>query len=124
MEDYHMLKEINLKESYLVSDGKLYAYCPEINRKREMNGCEGRQELATEIGALNNKKAQLEKELASINKELANLIATDSKLAGCGYCKKDAPIYKKIEGVVVRDVNGNAVISGFTHSDICSHKEG
>ncbi|MDD3862254.1 MAG: hypothetical protein PHV79_00145 [Clostridia bacterium] len=119
-----MLKEINLKESYLVSDGKLYAYCPEINRKREMNGCEGRQELATEIGALNNKKAQLEKELASINKELANLIATDSKLAGCGYCKKDAPIYKKIEGVVVRDVNGNAVISGFTHSDICSHKEG
>lgn len=119
-----MLEQINLKESYLVSDGKLYAYCPELNRKREINGCEGRKELATEIEAKEAKKASLEKELASTNKELGNLIALDSKLAGCGYCKKDAPIYKKIDGVVVHDVNGNAVVSGYTHSDTCLHREG
>lgn len=115
-----MLNEIVIKERFLVENKKVYAFAEGLaNPKRIVNGCEARQELKKSIDEKLLQKQAKEKELAEINKELATLQKVDNEIAALGYCPIDAPVYKKIDGVVIKDRNNNPIIAGHTHNENC-----
>lgn len=118
-----MLNEIKYTERYKVEDGKIYAVVEEINKKRKLNGCEVRKELASIIQEQKIKKEQLEKELADLTQDLTENLQLDSQLAGLGYCDISAPVYKRIDGIIQKDNNGEYIITGTTHLSTCAHKQ-
>ena len=40
-----------------------------------------------------------------------------------GYCKIDHPVFKKVDGVILKDSEGKQIISKFTHQNNCVNKE-
>ena len=118
-----MLNEIKYKEKYKIEDGKIYAVVEEINSKRKLNGCEVRKELARKIQEQKTKKEQLEKDLADLTHELTEDLKLDSQLAGLGYCDISAPVYKRLDGIIQKDSNGEYIITGTTHLSTCAHKQ-
>lgn len=120
-----MLEKFEVKEKALIENGKLYAYCFRGATKRELDPCEYRKELQETQKALEEKKASLEAELEETIKEMAEAKKIDNQLASLGYCLEDTPVYKKIDGIVQRDSDGNPVVSSYTHSMTCpNYKEG
>jgi len=114
-----MLKEIKLKETYKVENKKVYAVVKETGSKRQVNGCDVRVELAQNDEVLAQEQAALETRLNEITKERTANQRLDNQLASLGYCKKDKPIYKKIDGITMRDSNGNPLIDKYTHQSDC-----
>lgn len=119
-----MLETVNLKEELKVINGKAYAVINVLGKKRELNGCETRRFVGDKLTDLETIKKSLTEELAKINTEMAALTQIDSQLAAAGYCKKDSPVYKKIDGIAITDAKGNHIIIGTSHSESCKHKEG
>lgn len=115
-----MLESINLKEEYKVENNKVYAVIPETGRKRIVDACCVRVELAKEDAELVQRKEQLEQELQTITKQLASNKKLDNQIAALGYCKIDLPIYKKIDGVVIYDTKTQKpIIESYTHQSDC-----
>lgn len=118
-----MLEEKLLKEKYKVIDGKCYAVYEELNLKREVDACEVRIELAEKNLVLQEKKSELEKQLKEIIFSLTENAKIDGELSALGFCKKDNPVYKKIDGIILKDKNGNPVVSKYTHQNNCPNRE-
>lgn len=114
-----MLKQITLQETYKVINKKVYAVVKETNSKRELDACLVRQELDKESKALEVEKLELENRLATITNKLVENSRLDSEIAALGYCKIDKPVYKKIDGIVLKDALGNPVIENYTHQNAC-----
>ena len=117
-----MLKTIEVKETYKVIDKKVYAYIKETGAKRLVDPCDTRVEISKEIEIKQQLKRELESKLAATDLELAELIKLDNEIAALGYCKKDRPIYKKIDGITLRDGNNNPVVESYTHDAYCPNK--
>ena len=117
-----MLKTIEVKETYRVIDKKVYAYIKETGAKRLVDPCDTRVEIAKEIEIRQQIQKDLESKLAANNLELANLTRLDAEIAALGYCKKDKPIYKKVDGITLRDGNNNPIIDKYTHDSLCPNK--
>ncbi|MBR1984494.1 MAG: hypothetical protein IKA31_02025 [Clostridia bacterium] len=114
-----MLNEIKLKETYKVENKKVYAVIKETGSKRPVNGCDVRVELAQADEVLAQRQGELEAELNEIIKQRSTNQKLDNQLAALGYCKKDKPIYKKIDGITMRDANGNPLIEKYIHQNDC-----
>lgn len=119
-----MLETVNLKEELKVINGKAYAVINVLGKKRELNGCDVRRYVCYNLTELEALKKSLTDELAKINTEMAALTQIDSQLAAAGYCKKDSPVYKKIDGIAITDAKGNHIVIDTSHSETCKHKEG
>ena len=116
------LKETKLKEEIKVIDGKVYAVVAALGKKRQLNGCEARKFNNETIKSLEFIKAGLQADLERINSDLIKAKKLDSELASCGYCKLDEVEYKKIDGIVMKDAEGQPIVIGKTHNELCSHK--
>lgn len=118
------LESVCLNEELKVIDGKAYAVISQLGRKRPVNGCQARIMLKLENATLESEKQALTKRLSTINNKLIANKKLDSELAVAGYCYIDNPIYKKIDGIVIKDNKGEPIVVGTSHADDCSHKEG
>ena len=117
-----MLQDKVLKEKYKIIDKKVYAVFEETNERREVDGCEVRVELAEERDYLEQHKKWLDEELKKIDLKLTANIRLDSELSALGYCKKNNPVYTKVDGLVVKDFSGNPVVANYTHQANCVNK--
>lgn len=118
-----MLKEKRIEEKIEIVDGKVYAVFSCKEERREVDGCEMRRELAKEIEAKREELAELNKAVEQATKELTELLQQDNALIGEQYCNLSTPVYKRIDGMVQVDEQGNAIIEGYTHDAYCPHKE-
>lgn len=118
-----MLNEKIIKEQIKIEDDKVYACYASEETKRQLNGCQTRQELAIQILNKQNEIETMQIRLNILTKELAELIEIDNQLTGKGYCKIDRPSYKKIDGIVQKDDTGAPIIEKYIHDEYCSHKE-
>ncbi len=82
-----------------------------------------RKELAKEIEAKREELAALNKAIKKTTKELTDLLQQDNALIGEQYCNLSTPVYKRIDGIVQIDEQGNAIIEGYTHEEYCPHRE-
>lgn len=114
-----MLNTIELHEVYKVQDKKVYAIIKETGSKRQVDPCEVRIELTKENEVLLQKKQALEKELSETTNKLVENTRLDNQIAALGYCRIDKPVYKKIDGITMRDSNGNPLIDKYTHQSDC-----
>lgn len=119
-----MLETVELKEEYIVEDGICYAVQKTLGTKRKVDGCEVRSELLEEYAAAQTELANLEAQLIALKKEMAENKTLDAQLAVAGYCLISTPVYKKIDGIVVKDSDGNPVVQSYSHSAECTHKGG
>lgn len=118
-----MLESKVIKEIYRIKDKKVYAVYKETNEQREVNGCEVRAELARDRIELENHRQFLKSELERTENSIAENLELDNQLEMIGYCKIDHPVYKKIDGVILKDSEGKQIISKFTHQNNCVNKE-
>lgn len=118
-----MLVEKTIREQYKIIDKKIYAVFNEIEKRRELKGCDVRAELQNTILNKQNELEQVKVKEKNIQSDLAELFALDSTLASLGYCKKDNVIYKKVDGILIKGENGQPIITGHTHSEYCTHRE-
>lgn len=118
------LESVTLNEELKVIDKQAYAVIPLLGKKRKVNGCEARVMVNNEIKTLENDIKVQEAELAKKKTLLASKKKLDTELAFAGYCLLDNPLYKKVDGIRIKDKDGNYLIEGMTHSDTCSHREG
>lgn len=119
-----MLESVTLKEEVKVIDGKACAVIALLGKQRPINGCEARAENKKRLSLLEREKAEHQKALEAVNNEIIKCKQLDNELALAGYCLIDNPQYKKVDGIRVKDENGNYIVTGKTHDDNCSHKEG
>ena len=119
-----VLKSVNLTEEIKVIDKKVYAVIPQLGKKRELNGCEVRAKNKTELSRLEDIKKMMLKDLDKLNTMIIDCKELDNKLALAGYCLKDVDLYKKVDGIVIKDENGKPIVIGKTHEETCAHKEG
>ena len=117
-----MFESKEFKEKLKIEDGNLYAYY-EVESPQLIDGCEGRKLIGAEIASKRNELEVLEYKKSMLQDELTELLKLDNALVGLGYCKMDKPVYKKLDGILQKDDEGNAIIDGYTHNDYCSHKE-
>lgn len=117
-----MFETKEFKEKLKFENGKLFSYF-EVSSPEVINGCKGRKIIQKEIELKRKKLEELEKTKASVQEELTELLILDNALVGQGYCKLDKEVYKKLDGILQKDENGNEIIECYTHSDYCSHKE-
>lgn len=120
MED---LKSVTLKEKLKVINGKAYAVISELGNKREIDGCNARKMNNEQIANLELEKKELKAKIDTINTELIDRKKLDNELALAGYCLIDNPQYKKVDGIRIKDEDGNYIITGTTHADDCKFKE-
>ena len=118
------LESVTLSEKVEVINGKAYAVIALLGKKREINGCEARVENSKKLVRLEKEKASLKTLIDNINTQIIDCRKLDNELALAGYCLIDNPKYKKVDGIRIKDENGNYIIAGTTHADNCSHKEG
>lgn len=118
------LESVNLSEKIEVIDGKAYAVIPQLGKKRPINGCEARVMNYKNLKALEEEKQSLKKLLDNINTKIISSQQLDNQLALAGYCLLDNPQYKKVDGIRIKDEEGNYIVTGYTHADNCSHMEG
>lgn len=116
-----MLESVELKEVYKVINKKVYAVINETGSKRAVDPCDTRVELARENETLLAEKEQLEQKLAQVTKKLTDNTRLDNEIAALGYCKKDKPIYKKIDGITMYRA-GKPVIDSYTHQSDCPNR--
>lgn len=120
-----MLESINLKEEYKVENNKVWAVISETGRKRAVDACGVRVELANENAELAQRKNELEQELQEITKKLTQNTRLDNQIAALGYCKIDKPVYKKIDGIVIYDSKTQKpVIESYSHQSDCPCRRG
>lgn len=118
------LESVCLNEELKVIDGKAYAVISQLGRKRPVNGCQARIMIRLENTSLEGEKKALTQRLSEINNKLIANKQLDGALASAGYCLIDNPIYKKVDGIVIKDKKGEPIVVGTSHADECSHKEG
>ena len=118
------LKSVTLEEKLKVIDGKAYAVIAELGQKRPINGCEARVENRKLLQEKLARKEAIKAELDEINTDIIELQQLDNELALAGYCLIDNPQYKKVDGIRIKDKDGNYIVTGNTHADNCTHKEG
>lgn len=117
-----MKNKIEIEEEIKIIDGKPCAVA-KLDTKRELNGCEVRKNISTKLTDLIVRRQVLEKEIANINIEAANLECLDGKLKSLGYCKVDNPEYEKIGGLLKKDLKtGEPIIKGYTHQTNCLNR--
>lgn len=118
------LESVKLNEEIKVIDKKVYAVIPLLGKKREINGCEARVYNNNNLKALNEEKAQLKLKIDELNTKIVASQMLDNELAMAGYCLLNNPQYKKVDGIRIKDEQGNYIVIGNTHDENCLHKEG
>lgn len=118
------LESVNLSEKIEVIDGKAYAVIPQLGKKRPINGCEARVMNRNNLKTLEEEKQSLKKLIDNINTKIISGQKLDNELALAGYCLLDNPQYKKVDGIRIKDEKGNYIVTGNTHADNCTHREG
>lgn len=118
-----MLEEKTIKESLEIESGKVYATFSLKETKRLVNGCEARKELANQILEKRKELEEVNKTRDKVMSELTALLNLDNKLVGIGCCNLSKPVYKAIDGIIQRDINGNPIVDHYTHDEYCTHKE-
>lgn len=119
-----MLNTYESTEKYIIENGVCYAVCEELGKKRRVNGCDVRKELADEYAQMTAELDALQRQITLVKQKCAANRVTDSQLSVAGYCLMDEPVYKKVDGLLARDVSGNPIITTYTHSSICERKDG
>lgn len=119
----NLLNTYEIKEEIIVENKQAYAYSSILNSKRKISGCDAREYIAEFIDEETKKKEELEKKLKETIAKLTKYQTLDNQLAVAGYCKKDNPVYQKIDGLVVKDSSGQPKIAKYTHANTCKHKE-
>lgn len=117
-----MLKTFESTEKYIVENGVCYAVCEELGKKRRVNGCEVRKELDAEYASFTAELEALQKQITLIKQKCAANRVLDSQLSVSGYCLMDEPVYKRVDGMLVRDAAGDPMITTYTHSAVCERK--
>lgn len=118
-----LLNDYQIKEKYLVENQKVFAYSKELGTKRELNPCEVRNQLMCQISMAEQERDEAQKIVDLKNDLINDLLRLNNQIAGLGYCALETPIYEKIDGVVVKDENGNPKIKNYTHSTFCKNRE-
>lgn len=119
-----LLYDYQIKEKYLVENKKVFAYSKELGTKRELDPCEVRNRLLAQISVEEQERDEAQKIVDEKNDIINELLILNNQIAGLGYCALETPVYEKVEGVVVKDENGNPKIKGYTHSASCKNREG
>lgn len=117
-----MLNTIELKEGYELKNGVLYAVQHSIETKRKVDGCQVRIELEAEYSEMSERKIQLEQEIDEITAKMVENRRLDNSLAAVGYCKIDNPVYRKIDGILVKEENGKPIVESYAHAVSCVTK--
>ena len=118
-----MLNTKIIKENYKIIDRKVYAVYNETNEKREVNGCEVRNYLARERVELESHQKFLKEELERTQGTITKNLELDNQLERIGFCKLDCPVYKKVDGIILKDSEGKSIVSKYTHQNDCINKE-
>lgn len=118
-----MLKTKEVKEVIKVEDKQVFAVIKETNEKRKLQPCETREYLTKQIDELQAKQLQLEKQLKTVKNALISFVRLDAEIKSLGYCNLSTPLYKKVDGMIIRDKTGSATILSYTHSPECKNKE-
>ena len=118
-----MLNVKVIKEKYKIRDKKVYAEYELTAEQRELDGCEVRAELSKERIELENHKKFLQEELQKVDQEIVKNLELDNQLELLGYCKLDNPVYKRVDGLIIKGSDGQPIISKFTHQNNCVNKE-
>ena len=111
-----MFNKIELQERLLIEDERAYAYCDELNSRRQIDGCQLLQELGQEIEEKNKELEALNEKLQKVKDDLVILESTSAMLQNSGFCTKDEAIYKRIDGILVDT-------GKVGHCAHCRHKE-
>ena len=118
----NILKTYQIEEEIIVEGKQVFAFSSALNSKRKINGCQARKYVGEIIAETEKQKAEAEAKLKEAVDKLTKCQILDNKLASAGFCKIDTPIYQKIDGIVVKDADGNPKIADYIHSATCSHK--
>lgn len=118
-----MLEEKIIKESLEIESGRVYATFSLKETKRPVSGCEARKELANQILDKRKELEEINIKRDHIMRDLTELLNLDNKLVGIGCCNLSKPVYKTIDGIIQKDLNGNLIIDHYTHDEYCSNKE-
>lgn len=113
------LESVKLEEEIKVIDKKAYAVIALLGKKREINGCEARVFNNDKLKAFKDRKAELKAEMDELNTKIIACQILDNELALAGYCLLNNPQYKKVDGIRIKDEQGNYIITGNTHDENC-----
>ena len=113
-----MLKEKKVSESYVIDKSKqVFAVYP-TGEKRKVQGCKVRAELNKKIADIKDLIEQFTAKISELEHDLYLTQKLDNDLASAGYCKLDTPVYKKVEGIVIKN-NGKPIIDYYAHNKFC-----
>ncbi len=113
-----MLEEKKISETYVIDKyKKVFAVYP-TGEKRNVQGCKVRAELKKKLGKIKDLIAEYTAKINELENDLYLTQKLDNDLASAGYCNIDTPVYKKVEGIVIKN-NGKPVIDHYAHNKFC-----
>ena len=118
-----LLNDYEIKEKFLIENKKVFAYSKEMGIKRELDPCEVRKSLLKQIAEEEKARDEAQNIVDERNDNINELLRLNNQLAGFGYCALETPVYEKVDGVVLRDENGEPRIKAYTHAVTCKNKE-
>lgn len=117
-----MIRTHNVKDSIKIVKGKVILR-PEPIEEIEVSGCETLKFINNEVFHIKDNISRLEKELEIEKRKLNDKITLQNELKYLGFCDISAPIYKRIDGVIIIDKDGNKVVDRYIHNENCKDKE-